>query len=136
MHAAFLFHAMKAGMDMGIVNAGQLAVYRDIPKALLEARRGRDPQPPEGRDRASGRVRRDRQGQRPGARPRVARRGRSRSARRTRSWKGIVDFIDEDTEEARKKYPPLDVIEGPLMDGMRIVGDLFGAGKMRSCRRW
>ncbi|MBY0277555.1 methionine synthase [Candidatus Binatia bacterium] len=132
MHAAFLFHAMKAGMDMGIVNAGQLAVYQDIPKDLLEH------------------VEDVILNRRPDATERLVAfaetvKGKGQAREEDLAWrdapveerlshalvKGLVDFIDEDVEEARKKYPkPLDVIEGPLMDGMRIVGDLFGAGKM------
>ena len=86
-HAAFLFHAIKAGLDMGIVNAGQLVVYEDIPADAARARRGRDLQPPAGRDRADGRLRRPGEGRRQEARDRsrVARRSRSSSAWRTRS---------------------------------------------------
>jgi 5-methyltetrahydrofolate--homocysteine methyltransferase len=132
MHAAFLYHAMKAGMDMGIVNAGQLAVYEDIPKDLLEH------------------VEDVILNRRPDATERLVAfaetvKGKGQAREEDLSWrdatveerlshalvKGIVDFIDEDVEEARQKHPkPLDVIEGPLMDGMRVVGDLFGAGKM------
>jgi 5-methyltetrahydrofolate--homocysteine methyltransferase len=132
MHSAFLFHAVRAGLDMGIVNAGQLAVYQDIPADLLELvedvifdRR------PDATDRL------------------VSFAGRVTGAgtRRTvdLSWRqapvadrlahalvhGIVDFVEADTEEARRAAArPLDVIEGPLMDGMKIVGDLFGSGRM------
>ncbi|MBI4260278.1 MAG: methionine synthase [Actinobacteria bacterium] len=132
MHAAFLYHAIRAGLDMAILNAGQLAVYEDIPPDLLEhvedvifARR------PDATDRLV----------------RFAGTVRGEATRRERdlSWRegsvedrlkhalvhGILDFVEEDTEEARRRYPrPLDVIEGPLMDGMRVVGDLFGSGKM------
>jgi len=132
MHAAFLYHAIRAGLDMGIVNAGQLAVYEDIGPELLE--RVED-------------VLFDR---RPDATERLVELASTVTGGATRreldlSWRegpvgerlahalvhGIVDFIEEDTEEARRVAArPLDVIEGPLMDGMKIVGDLFGAGKM------
>jgi 5-methyltetrahydrofolate--homocysteine methyltransferase len=132
MHSAFLFHAIRAGLDMGIVNAGQLVVYEDIEPELLE----------HVEDVIFNR--------RPDATERLvelAERVRGAGTRRELdlSWReapvekrlehalvhGIVDFIEEDTEEARQKLPrPLDVIEGPLMAGMQVVGDLFGAGKM------
>ncbi|MEW6581984.1 MAG: methionine synthase [Actinomycetota bacterium] len=132
MHTAFLFHASRAGMDMGIVNAGQLGVYEDIPEDLRE--RVED-------------VLFDR---RPDATERllaIAETVKGGGARREAdlSWReapveerlahalvaGIVDFVDQDVEEARQAYPtPLAVIEGPLMRGMSIVGDLFGEGKM------
>ena len=132
MHASFLYHAIGAGLDMGIVNAGQLAVYADIEPELLE--RVED-------------VLFDR---RPDATERLVEYASSVTGGATErvidlSWReapvgerlahalvhGIVDFIEEDTEEARRGATrPLDVIEGPLMDGMSIVGDLFGAGKM------
>jgi 5-methyltetrahydrofolate--homocysteine methyltransferase len=131
-HSAFLFHAIRAGLDMGIVNAGQLQVYEDIPKDLLELVEDvlfdRRPDaterlwssPPRSRDPTS----------RARTRPDLAR-GQRAGAPAHALVHGIVDFIEEDTEEARKKNArPLDVIEGPLMDGMRVVGDLFGAGKM------
>jgi 5-methyltetrahydrofolate--homocysteine methyltransferase len=131
-HSAFLYHAVKAGMDMGIVNAGQLAVYEDIPKELLE--RVED-------------VLFDR---RPDATERmveIAERVKGTTAKKEQdlSWRqlsveerishalvhGLTDFIEADVEEARNTLPrPLDVIEGPMMKGMSIVGDLFGAGKM------
>ncbi|WP_214413043.1 methionine synthase [Sphaerisporangium fuscum] len=132
MHSAFLFHAVRAGLDMGIVNAGQLAVYQDIPADLLELVED---------------VLFDR---RPDATDRLVSFAETVSGAGTKrevdlSWRdapveerlahslvhGIVDFIEADTEEARQKaVRPLDVIEGPLMDGMKIVGDLFGSGKM------
>jgi 5-methyltetrahydrofolate--homocysteine methyltransferase len=132
MHSAFLYHAIRAGMDMGIVNAGQLAVYEEIPKDLLELVED---------------VLFDR---RVDATERLIRFAESVKQRGTAevkedAWrqgsvedrlshalvKGIVDFIDGDVEEARQKYGrPLSVIEGPLMAGMSIVGDLFGSGKM------
>jgi 5-methyltetrahydrofolate--homocysteine methyltransferase len=132
MHSAFLYHAVQAGMDMGIVNAGQLAVYEEIPKDLLELVED---------------VLFDR---RPDATERLIRfaesvKQRGKAEVKEDAWregtvedrlshalvKGIVDFIDADIEEARQKYDrPLSVIEGPLMAGMNIVGDLFGSGKM------
>ena len=132
MHAAFLYHAIAAGLDMGIVNAGQLAVYQDIEPELLE--RVEDVIFNR-RDDATERL------------VEYASRVEGEATKRERdlSWReapveerlshalvhGIVDFIEEDTEEARQKQArPLDVIEGPLMDGMSIVGDLFGSGKM------
>jgi 5-methyltetrahydrofolate--homocysteine methyltransferase len=131
-HSAFLFHAIKAGMDMGIVNAGQLVVYEDIPKDLLEHVED---------------VLFDR---RPDATERLVTfaeqvRGSGKKRETDLTWRekpvherlayalvhGVVDFIEVDTEEARQSVTrPLEVIEGPLMDGMKIVGDLFGAGKM------
>ncbi|MGE3631707.1 MAG: methionine synthase, partial [Sandaracinaceae bacterium] len=132
MHAAFLYHAIEAGMDMGIVNAGQLAVYADIEPELKE--RVED-------------VLFDR---RPDATERLVElaetvKGAGQKRELDLSWRdasvdkrlehamvhGIIDFIDEDTEEARQRVDkPLEVIEGPLMAGMSVVGDLFGAGKM------
>ncbi len=133
MHAAFLYHAIKAGMDMGIVNAGQLANYDEIPKELLEHVED---------------VLLDR---RPDATERLVTLAESVKAKATGgddnqlAWrkdtvdqrlshamvKGIADFIEQDVEEARANYPAgLQIIEGPLMAGMSIVGDLFGAGKM------
>lgn len=133
MHSAFLYHAIKAGLDMAIVNAGMLAVYDEIPKDLLEKVEdvllNRHPDATENlidfaeSYKSDGKVK----------------------VKETQAWregtvqerlshalvKGIVTHIDEDTEEARQQYEkPLEVIEGPLMDGMRVVGDLFGAGKM------
>lgn len=131
-HAAFLYHAIAAGLDMGIVNAGQLAVYEDIEPELLE------------------RVEDVIFNRRADATERLvdyASRVEGEGTKRERdlAWReapveerlshalvhGIVDFIESDTEEARQKHArPLDVIEGPLMNGMQIVGDLFGSGKM------
>ncbi|MBV8932999.1 MAG: methionine synthase [Kutzneria sp.] len=132
MHTVFLYHAIRAGLDMGIVNAGQLGVYEDIPADLLELvedvifdRR------PDATDRLVGFA--------------ETIKGKGKQRELDLSWReapvdkrlahalvhGIVDFVEEDTEEARRTAArPLDVIEGPLMDGMKIVGDLFGAGKM------
>jgi 5-methyltetrahydrofolate--homocysteine methyltransferase len=131
-HSAFLFHAIKAGLDMGIVNAGQLVVYEDIPKDLLEHVEdiifNRRPDATERMVTFAEQVKGS---------------GTKRAA--DLAWRestvesrlahalvhGVVDFIEADTEEARAKYGrPLSVIEGPLMDGMKIVGELFGAGKM------
>ena len=132
MHSAFLFHAIKAGMDMGIVNAGQLVVYEDIPKDLLE----------HVEDVIFNR--------RPDATERLVQfaesvKGTGRRKETDLAWRsgtveerlsyalvhGSVEHVEADVEEARQKYSkPLDIIEGPLMDGMKIVGDLFGAGKM------
>ncbi len=131
-HSAFLFHAIKAGMDMGIVNAGQLVVYEDIPKDLLE----------HVEDIIFNR--------RPDATERMVTfaeqvKGSATKRETDLQWRegsvesrlshalvhGMVDFIEEDAEEARAKLGrPLLVIEGPLMDGMKVVGELFGAGKM------
>ena len=132
MHSVFLYHAIKAGMDMGIVNAGQLPVYEQIEPRLKELCEdvilNRDP----------------------GATDKLLSfaetvKQKGKAEVKDEAWRseavekrlshalvnGITDFIDADTEEARLKYPrPLDVIEGPLMDGMNIVGDLFGSGKM------
>jgi 5-methyltetrahydrofolate--homocysteine methyltransferase len=139
MHTAFLYHAIRAGLDMAIVNAGMLGVYEEIPKDLLEKVEdvllNRRPDATErlvkfadelkARDGASG-------GTKAEPKEDVAWRNAAVEERLKHALvKGIDTFVDADTEEARKKYPrPLDIIEGPLMDGMRVVGDLFGAGKM------
>ena len=132
MHSAFLYYAIRAGLDMGIVNAGQLVVYEDIPPDLLEL------------------VEDVIFNRRPDATERLVDFARTVEGEGTKreldlSWReapvekrleyalvhGVVDFIEADTEEARLKLPrPLDVIEGPLMQGMQVVGDLFGSGKM------
>jgi 5-methyltetrahydrofolate--homocysteine methyltransferase len=132
MHTAFLYHAIKAGLDMGIVNAGMLGIYEEIPKDLLEL------------------VEDVLLNRRPDATERLVKFAESvKKKEKTEvvedEWrhetvekrlehalvKGIVDFIESDTEEARKKLGrPLLVIEGPLMAGMSVVGDLFGSGKM------
>jgi 5-methyltetrahydrofolate--homocysteine methyltransferase len=132
MHAAFLYHAIAAGMDMGIVNAGQLAVYEEIPKDLLELvedvllnrRSGATERLVEYADKVKGVAKVQVKDE--------AWRSAPVDERLSHALvKGIVEYIDEDTEEARQKYGrPLAVIEGPLMSGMSIVGDLFGAGKM------
>jgi 5-methyltetrahydrofolate--homocysteine methyltransferase len=131
-HSAFLYHAIRSGLDMAIVNAGQLAVYEQIPEDLLEL------------------VEDVIFNRRPDATERLVTFAESVKGKLTEreadlAWrqapveerlshalvKGLVDSIEEDVEEARRKYSkPLDVIEGPLMDGMKIVGDLFGSGKM------
>ena len=131
-HSAFLFHAIKAGLDMGIVNAGQLIVYEDIPKELLEHVEdvifNRRPDATERLVKLAEDVKGS--GQRKQAD--LAWRSGTVGQRLTHALvHGIVDFIEQDVEEARRELPrPLDVIEGPLMDGMKVVGDLFGAGKM------
>ena len=132
MHAVFLLHAIRAGLDMGIVNAGQLAVYEDIEPDLLE------------------RVEDVIFNRRPDATERLVEiaenvRGAGTKRELDLRWReapvakrlehalvhGIVDHVEDDTEEARQAAArPLDVIEGPLMDGMRVVGDLFGSGRM------
>ncbi len=132
MHSVFLLHAIKAGMDMGIVNAGQLQVYDEIEPKLRELCEDVI------------------LNKRPDATERLVTfadtvQAKGKEEKKDDLWRGtsveerlrhalvngITDFIDQDTEEARQKYPkPLDVIEGPLMDGMNVVGDLFGSGKM------
>jgi 5-methyltetrahydrofolate--homocysteine methyltransferase len=133
-HSVFLYHAVQAGMDMGIVNAGQLAVYDDLPEELREQvedvvlnRR------PDAGDRLVDLA------------PKYAGTGAASESKEDLAWrdwpvakrlehalvKGIDAFVVEDTEEARQSFErPIQVIEGPLMDGMNVVGDLFGAGKM------
>jgi 5-methyltetrahydrofolate--homocysteine methyltransferase len=134
-HSVFLFHAINAGMDMGIVNAGQLAVYDEIEPALKQLcedvvlNRNNDNNETTEKMIAFAETIK----------------AKGKVIVKDESWRkepvekrlshalvnGITDYIDADTEEARQKYPkPLDVIEGPLMDGMNIVGDLFGSGKM------
>ena len=132
MNAAFLYHAIRAGLDMGIVNAGQLAVYEDIPKELLERIEdvifNRRADATERLVAFAGTVG-----------------GKEAEKKVDEAWRalpvgqrlahalvhGLVEHIEEDVEEARAACArPLEVIEGPLMDGMKIVGDLFGAGKM------
>ena len=131
-HSAFLYHAIQAGLDMGIVNAGQLAVYQDIPKDLLERVEdiifNRRPDATERLVDFAATVKGS--GKRIGMD--LAWRESTVEARLSHALvHGVVDYIDADVEEARQKYPrPLDIIEGPLMDGMKVVGDLFGAGKM------
>jgi len=133
MHAAFLYHAIRAGLDMGIVNAGQLGIYEEVPKDLLE------------------RVEDVLLNRRPDATERLIKHAESMKSEvekaevEVQAWrsgtveerlshalvKGIVDYVEADVEEARLKYgAPLSVIEGPLMAGMSVVGDLFGSGRM------
>ena len=133
MHSAFLFHAIKAGMDMGIVNAGQLVVYEDIPKDLLEHVEdvifNRRPD-------ATERLVQFAETVKGAGKKREAdlawREAHGRGAARATRWSTASSTSSRpDVEEARQKYArPLEIIEGPLMDGMKIVGDLFGAGKM------
>ncbi|MFT5695025.1 MAG: 5-methyltetrahydrofolate--homocysteine methyltransferase, partial [Myxococcota bacterium] len=132
MHSAFLYHAIAAGMDMGIVNAGQLEVYEDIPKELLKKVEdvlfNRDPAATEALVDFADTVK-------SGGKKRVVdltwREGTVGERLSHALVHGIVEFIDADTEEARLAAGrPLHVIEGPLMDGMSVVGELFGAGKM------
>jgi len=132
MHSAFLYHAIKEGMDMGIVNPAMLEVYDDIPKELLE--RVEDVLL-DRREDATERLLEFAETVKQKGKVEVVneewRNGTVESRLSHALVKGIVDFIDADTEEARQKLPkPLDVIEGPLMAGMNVVGDLFGAGKM------
>ncbi|HRY07097.1 MAG TPA: dihydropteroate synthase, partial [Hyphomicrobiaceae bacterium] len=134
MHSVFLYHAIQAGMDMGIVNAGQLTLYDDIPAELRELV---EDVILNRRDDATDRLL--------DAAPRFKGEGGGKKKEKDLSWRerpvnerlthslvhGITDFIEEDTELARQAAErPLHVIEGPLMDGMNVVGDLFGAGKM------
>lgn len=132
MHSAFLYHAVKAGLDMGIVNAGQLEVYENIPKDLLEhvedvLLNRRDDATERLLDFASKIKQTDKTEAK-----KEEWRGKPVQERLSYALvKGIVEHIIQDTEEARQQYTsPLEVIEGPLMDGMNIVGDLFGSGKM------
>ena len=131
-HSAFLYHAIKAGMDMGIVNAGQLIVYEDIPKDLLEHVEdiifNRRPDATERMVQFADTVKGS------GQKKELDLAWRQDTVQKRLSFAlvhGIVEFIEADVEEARQQYArPLEIIEGPLMDGMKIVGDLFGAGKM------
>jgi 5-methyltetrahydrofolate--homocysteine methyltransferase len=132
MHAAFLYHAIHGGMDMGIVNAGQLAVYEQIPLDLLELvedvlfDRRKD-----ATERLVDFAERVKQTAKSEVKDEAWRATDVEERLAYALIKGIVDYIDVDTEEARQKYGrPLAVIEGPLMKGMSVVGDLFGAGKM------
>ncbi|MDH3770438.1 MAG: dihydropteroate synthase, partial [Nitrospirota bacterium] len=132
MHSAFLYHAIKAGLDMGIVNAGQLGVYEEIPKDLLklveDVLLNRRPEATEELVTFAETVK---QQGKTVVKDDAWRQGTVEERLSHALIKGIVEFIDADVEEARQKLnKPLDVIEGPLMDGMNIVGELFGAGKM------
>jgi 5-methyltetrahydrofolate--homocysteine methyltransferase len=132
MHSAFLYHAIQAGLDMGIVNAGQLAVYDEVPKDLLELVEdvllNRRPDATERLIKFAESVKQK------GKSEVVEDEWRNGTVEERLSHalvKGIVDFIEADVEEARQKFArPLQVIEGPLMAGMNVVGDLFGSGKM------
>ncbi|MHB1685874.1 MAG: methionine synthase [Ignavibacteriaceae bacterium] len=132
MHSAFLYHAIKAGMDMGIVNAGQLEVYEEIPKDLLILiedvlfnRRS------DSTERLVEFAESVKQKGKEIIKEDEWRKGTVHERLKHALIKGIVDYIEVDTDEARRQFKkPLDVIEGPLMEGMNVVGDLFGAGKM------
>ena len=135
MHAAFLYHAIQAGLDMGIVNAGMLGVYEEIPKdflALIEdVIFNRRPDATERLVTFAETVKSKSSGGSAPTADLTWREGSVEERLKHALIKGIVDFVEADTEEAWKKYVrPILVIEGPLMDGMKVVGDLFGAGKM------
>jgi 5-methyltetrahydrofolate--homocysteine methyltransferase len=136
MHSAFLYHAIRAGLDMGIVNAGMLEVYEEIPKELLELVEdvllNRRPDATERLVAFGEDLKKKQTGGPAETRVDEAWRGESIERRLEHALvKGIDTFINEDIEEARVKYgKPLAVIEGPLMAGMNVVGDLFGSGKM------
>ena len=135
MHSVFLFHAIQAGMDMGIVNAGQLAVYDDIPAELRELSEdvilNRRPDATDRLLEAAPRFKGDGTGAKAKEKDLSWREGAVAERLSYALVHGITDFIEADTEEARQAAEkPLHVIEGPLMAGMNIVGDLFGAGKM------
>jgi len=132
MHSAFLYHAIRAGLDMGIVNAGMLEVYEEVPKELLELV---EDVLLNRRDDATERLIKFAESVKQKGKVAIVedawRSGTVEERLSHALVKGIVDFIDADTEEARQKYvKPLLVIEGPLMSGMNVVGDLFGSGKM------
>lgn len=145
-HAVFLYHAIKAGMDMGIVNAGQLAIYDDIPAELRDRVEdvilNRIPVLDETSDLDSAAVNTEALLDIAGKYNSTGEETDTKAVQEWREWplnkrlehalvKGITEFIDEDTEQARLQYDrTIEVIEGPLMDGMSVVGDLFGAGKM------
>ena len=133
MNAAFLYHAIQAGLSMGIVNAGQLEVYEEIPKDLLE--RVEDVllnRRPDAADRLTEFAENVKQKGKKASGVDMSWRDATVQSRLQHALiKGIVEFIDVDVEEARHIYPrALSIIEGPLMEGMNVVGDLFGAGKM------
>ena len=135
MHAVFLYHAIKAGMDMGIVNAGQLALYDDIPAELRELSEdvilNRRPDATDRLLEAAPRFKGDGSGAKAKEKDLSWREGTVQERLTHSLVHGITDFIEADTEEARQQAEkPLHVIEGPLMAGMNVVGDLFGAGKM------
>jgi 5-methyltetrahydrofolate--homocysteine methyltransferase len=133
MNAAFLYHAIRAGLDMGIVNAGQLVVYDEIPKDLLERvedvllnRRA------DAADRLTEFAESVKSGKKKASTAELAWRDGPVAERLKHALvTGTIDYIDTDVEEARQTYDrSLSIIEGPLMDGMNVVGDLFGSGKM------
>lgn len=132
MHSAFLYHAIKAGLDMGIVNAGQLALYDEVPIDLLELvedvllnRRS------DATERLIEFAEKVKRKEKTEVKEEEWRKLSVEERLKHSLVKGIVEFVEKDVEEAIKKYPsPLTIIEGPLMDGMNVVGDLFGAGKM------
>ncbi len=133
MHSAFLYHAIKSGMDMGIVNAGQLEVYEEIDKELLviveDVLLNRSPDATENLVQFAEGIKN--KGKKASKDEEAWRSAPVKERLKHALVKGITDFIEEDTEEARQQYDyPLQVIEGPLMDGMNVVGDLFGSGKM------
>ncbi len=134
-HAVFLYYAIRKGMDMGIVNAGQLAIYDDLPAELREAVEDvilnrRD----DGTEQLLALAEKYRGGKSDGAQEKQLAEWRSWDVVKRLEYslvKGITEFIEQDTEEARQQVPrPIEVIEGPLMSGMNVVGDLFGEGKM------
>jgi len=132
MHSVFLYYAIKAGMDMGIVNAGQLVVYDEIEPRLKQLCEdvilNRNP---EATDKLLAFAETVKAKGKEEVKDEAWRRGTVEERLKHALVNGITDYIDGDTEEARLKYPkPLDVIEGPLMAGMDVVGDLFGSGKM------
>lgn len=138
-HSVFLYHAIQQGMTMGIVNAGQMAIYDDIPKELKDAVEDvilNQNQGANGQDATEKllEVAEQYRGQSAAQKQVENLEWRNETVEKRLEYalvKGITTFIDEDTEEARlKSKRPLDVIEGPLMDGMNVVGDLFGSGKM------
>src|SRR5262249_18365738 len=132
MHSAFLYHAIRAGLDMAIVNAGLIAVYEDIPKDLLQLVEdvllNRRPDSTERLLAFADSVKKETKGP---VKDDAWRDAPVAERLKNALIKGVVDHIEEDVEEARTQFgKPLAVIEGPLMDGMNIVGDLFGSGKM------
>jgi 5-methyltetrahydrofolate--homocysteine methyltransferase len=148
MHSVFLYHAIAKGMDMGIVNAGKLPVYDDIPsdlRKLLTEVILNESSDGNHVDRLIDYAKKEKERLDELKDQGEAGSGAAKKEKKVEEWrvkpveerlkhaliKGIIDFIDEDTEEARKLFArPLQVIEGPLMDGMSIVGDYFGSGKM------
>ncbi len=133
MHTAFLYHAIQAGMDMGIVNAGMIEVYEQLDKELLtlveDVLFDRNPDATDNLTTFAEKVKGD--GGKQVQKDLVWRENTVEERLKYALVRGITDYIDEDTEEVRQKFTqPIEVIEGPLMDGMNVVGDLFGSGKM------